>query len=150
MKLRSTFIRLLKLEKTKRHGISHSSFFRVKNILKDINVYFNPGSLVGIMGPSGSGKTTFLDILTGRRWIKPEQRNNVSTGYWGYNHAHGTPLSLDPFTTEESLSPLPQIYIDGHELHEIHEHYRSHSAYVLQLERPYYEELTVRENLTLE
>ena len=38
-----------------------------KDILKGISLYFNPGSIIGIMGPSGSGKTTFLDILTGRR-----------------------------------------------------------------------------------
>lgn len=36
-------------------------------IIKDINLYFNPGELVAIMGPSGCGKTTLLDVLTGRR-----------------------------------------------------------------------------------
>lgn len=36
-------------------------------IIKDVNLYFNPGELVAIMGPSGSGKTTLLDVLTGRR-----------------------------------------------------------------------------------
>lgn len=38
-----------------------------KEILKGVSLYFNPGSMIGIMGPSGCGKTTFLDILTGRR-----------------------------------------------------------------------------------
>ena len=38
-----------------------------KDILKGISLYFNPGSMIGIMGPSGCGKTTFLDLLTGRR-----------------------------------------------------------------------------------
>ena len=37
-----------------------------KDILKEISLYFNPGSIIGIMGPSGCGKTTLLDILTGR------------------------------------------------------------------------------------
>lgn len=41
--------------------------YTTKDILKGISLYFNPGSMIGIMGPSGSGKTTFLDILTGRR-----------------------------------------------------------------------------------
>ena len=36
-------------------------------IIKDINLYFNPGEMVAIMGPSGCGKTTLLDVLTGRR-----------------------------------------------------------------------------------
>ena len=36
-------------------------------IIKDINLYFNPGELVAVMGPSGCGKTTLLDVLTGRR-----------------------------------------------------------------------------------
>lgn len=38
-----------------------------KDILKGISLYFNPGSMIGIMGSSGCGKTTFLDLLTGRR-----------------------------------------------------------------------------------
>ena len=37
-----------------------------KEILKGVSVYFNPGSMIGIMGPTGSGKTTLLDVLTGR------------------------------------------------------------------------------------
>ena len=39
----------------------------VKEILKGISIYFNPGEMIGIMGPSGCGKTTFLDLLTARR-----------------------------------------------------------------------------------
>ncbi|KAK3268627.1 hypothetical protein CYMTET_22877 [Cymbomonas tetramitiformis] len=36
-----------------------------KQILKDFNAYFRPGSLTAIMGPSGSGKTTTLNLVTG-------------------------------------------------------------------------------------
>ena len=39
----------------------------VKEIVKGISVYFNPGEMTAIMGSSGSGKTTLLDLLTGRR-----------------------------------------------------------------------------------
>ena len=42
----------------------------VKQILKGISLYFNPGEVVGIMGPSGCGKTTLLDLLTARRKIQ--------------------------------------------------------------------------------
>lgn len=41
--------------------------YTTKEILKEVSLYFNPGSMIGLMGPSGCGKTTFLDILTGRR-----------------------------------------------------------------------------------
>ena len=39
----------------------------IKEILRGISIYFNPGEMIGIMGPSGCGKTTFLDVLTARR-----------------------------------------------------------------------------------
>ena len=54
----------------------------IKQILKEVSVYFNPGNMVGIMGPSGSGKTTLLDLLTGRRKkgiIKVHTRALLST-----------------------------------------------------------------------
>ena len=42
-----------------------------------------------------------------------------------------------------------QIFINGVPLEENREWYTSNTGYVIQLARPYYEELTVRENLTL-
>ena len=48
-------------------------------IIKDINLYFNPGELVAIMGPSGCGKTTLLDVLTGRRVNGQTEVSNLNT-----------------------------------------------------------------------
>lgn len=36
-----------------------------KNLLKEINLEFNPGKLYGILGPNGSGKSTLLKCMTG-------------------------------------------------------------------------------------
>ena len=49
-----------------------------------------------------------------------------------------------------SLSP-PQgeVLINGFQLDYIREEFRSNTGYLMQLTAPYYEELTVRENLTL-
>ena len=41
------------------------------------------------------------------------------------------------------------IYVNGTPVEEIREWYIANTGYVLQLALPYYEELTVRENLTL-
>jgi len=41
------------------------------------------------------------------------------------------------------------IYINGTKMDEVRDWYISSTGYVLQLANPYYEELTVRENLTL-
>ena len=42
-----------------------------------------------------------------------------------------------------------QIYVNGVRMDEVHDWYIANTGYVLQLATPYYEELTVRENLTL-
>ena len=41
------------------------------------------------------------------------------------------------------------MYINGTPIDDIREWYTANTGYVLQLATPYYEELTVRENLTL-
>ncbi|KJE94261.1 ABC transporter mdrA2 [Capsaspora owczarzaki ATCC 30864] len=38
-----------------------------KQLLKDINGYVKPGTMVALMGPSGAGKTTLLDVLADRK-----------------------------------------------------------------------------------
>ena len=42
-----------------------------------------------------------------------------------------------------------EIYINGIQMREVQDWYIANTGYVLQLATPYYEELTVRENLTL-
>ena len=62
-----------------------------------------------------------------------------------YTHPHTlTPSHLPP-------PPPPQgdIYVNGVPMEEIKDWYIANTGYVLQLATPYYEELTVRENLTL-
>lgn len=48
-----------------------------------------------------------------------------------------------------SLSPQGEVLINGFQLDYIREEYRSNTGYLMQLTSPFYEELTVRENLTL-
>ena len=55
----------------------------VKEILKGISIYFNPGEMIGIMGPSGCGKTTFLDLLTARRKI-----GTAEVQYFSHRHSY--------------------------------------------------------------
>ncbi len=47
------------------------------------------------------------------------------------------------------LRPQGEIYVNGIPMDEIRDWYVANTGYVLQLATPYYEELTVRENLTL-
>ena len=46
-----------------------SRTLKKKVILRQVNMYINPGELMAIMGPSGSGKTTLLDVVLGRRRV---------------------------------------------------------------------------------
>ena len=92
--------------------------------------------MIGIMGPSGCGKTTFLDVLTGRRRTGTSGVRNLS-------------LSLISLSMVLSLFLQGDIYINGIPMEEIRDWYVPNTGYVLQLATPYYEELTVRDNLTL-
>ncbi len=59
--------------------------------------------------------------------------------------------SLVPRNTvpTQLIRPQGEIYVNGIPMDEIRDWYVANTGYVLQLATPYYEELTVRENLTL-
>lgn len=42
-----------------------------------------------------------------------------------------------------------ELFINGNPIDKVHDWYVANTGYVLQLATPYYEELTVRENITL-
>jgi NitT/TauT family transport system ATP-binding protein len=48
-------------------SVSHS--YGNVDVLKDLNLFVNPGEIVVLVGPSGCGKTTLLNLLSGH--IKP-------------------------------------------------------------------------------
>ena len=109
----------------------------VKEIIKGISIYFNPGEMTAIMGSSGSGKTTLLDLLAGRR------RTGAIKVYKLY------PLLTSAHNTLNQMCVQGEIYVNGVLLEEVRDWYTANSGYVLQLATTYYEELTVRENLVL-
>ena len=88
---------------------------------------------------TGSGKTTLLDVLTGRR--KTDGVTVSSTLCGVFIRYIGI---LDSYATTQG-----SVFINGIPIEENYDWYSSNMGYVLQLAVPYYEELTVRENLTL-
>ena len=36
------------------------------NVLENVNLQLNPGSIVGLLGKNGTGKTTLLNLITGQ------------------------------------------------------------------------------------
>ena len=84
---------------------------------------------------TGSGKTTLLDLLTGRH-------KNDSTFVSLCNQ-------LDFTRTNYESTHQGNVFVNGFPIEQNRNWYTSNTGYVLQLAAPYYEELTVRENLTL-
>ena len=102
------------------------------------------------MGPSGCGKTTFLDLLNGRRKYESTKLykdvRERADGILKFNyrvHMHCFASIIIIMSIQEG------IFINGIPMNDIGEWYTANTGYVLQLATPYYEELTVRENLTL-
>ena len=88
-------------------------------------------NIIGIL--TGSGKTTFLDLLTGRRKC---DSTFVST-------------EIMHDSCSNNVDMQGNVFVNGCPVEENRNWYISNTGYVLQLAAPYYEELTVRENLTL-
>ena len=87
---------------------------------------------------AGCGKTTFLDLLTGRRKV-----GTILVSVACYILTCETNNILTPCNSQGDL------FVNGISIQENRNWYVSNTGYVLQLAAPYYEELTVRENLTL-
>ena len=41
-----------------------------ENVLENVNLQLNPGSIVGLLGKNGTGKTTLLNLITGQLFAK--------------------------------------------------------------------------------
>ena len=58
-------------------------------------------------------------------------------------------ISTKSFNSTVLSNLQGSIFVNGHKLDDVRDWYIANSGYVLQLAMPYYEQLTVRENLTL-
>lgn len=41
-----------------------------RNVIENVNLQLNPGSIVGLLGKNGTGKTTLLNLITGQLFAK--------------------------------------------------------------------------------
>ncbi len=62
---------------------------KLKTVLKDINVDFEPGNFYAIVGQSGSGKTTLLSLMSGLDTVQEgsilvNEANITDVGYTNY------------------------------------------------------------------
>lgn len=94
-----------------------SKSFGDKQVLKDINVAFEKGEIVGLIGPSGTGKTTLIQCMLGMEridvgWVTiddVEMPNRKILGDIGYM-AQSDALYTD-LTGRENLEFFGSIYI---------------------------------------
>ncbi|OEL04460.1 glycosyl transferase family 2 [Staphylococcus succinus] len=97
------------------HNINKS--FGKKHILKDINVTFEKGKIVGLIGPSGTGKTTLIQCILGMEktdtgWVTvndreiPNRKVLKEIGYMAQSDA-----LYEDLTGKENLKFFAGIYI---------------------------------------
>ncbi|PNZ60105.1 glycosyl transferase family 2 [Staphylococcus casei] len=97
------------------HNINKS--FGKKHILKDINVIFEKGKIVGLIGPSGTGKTTLIQCILGMEktdtgWVTvndreiPNRKVLKDIGYMAQSDA-----LYEDLTGKENLKFFAGIYI---------------------------------------
>ena len=94
-----------------------SKSFGDKQVLKDINVAFEKGEIVGLIGPTGTGKTTLIQCMLGMEridvgWVTiddVEMPNRKILGDIGYM-AQSDALYTD-LTGRENLEFFGSIYI---------------------------------------
>ncbi|PTI79788.1 glycosyl transferase family 2 [Staphylococcus succinus] len=97
------------------HNINKS--FGKKHILKDINVTFEKGKIVGLIGPSGTGKTTLIQCILGMEktdtgWVTvndreiPNRKVLKDIGYMAQSDA-----LYEDLTGKENLKFFAGIYI---------------------------------------
>ncbi len=67
---------MLAKQRTSFNSIRHGNR-EVKEILKGISLYFNPGELIGIMGPSGNTRMLWGSQKYQPRILKLEQYNRT-------------------------------------------------------------------------
>lgn len=94
--------------------------------------------IISLLCALGSGKTTLLDLLAGRRGgdLYQVATHHGNTNEWlTYRSVH--------------TNTQGEIFVNGIPINPVRDWYIANTGYVLQLATPYYQELTVRENLTL-
>jgi branched-chain amino acid transport system ATP-binding protein len=91
-----------------------------REILHDINLYVDPGEVLGIIGPNGAGKTSLFEVLCGRT---PPKSGTVTfkgrdvtslplhaRARLGIGRTYQTPVVPDELTVGETLKAARQAY----------------------------------------